>query len=43
MLITMLVYWAAEGKPIYSTMDNGQTIPYISGRLRARHGVEMTH
>ncbi|KAF2854679.1 hypothetical protein T440DRAFT_240549 [Plenodomus tracheiphilus IPT5] len=30
MLITMLVYWAASGKPKYSTMDQGQHIPYIS-------------
>ncbi|KAH7077294.1 Frag1/DRAM/Sfk1 family-domain-containing protein [Paraphoma chrysanthemicola] len=30
MLITMLVYWASTGKPHYSTMDVGQTIPYIS-------------
>lgn len=31
MLVTMLVYWAATGKPHYSTMNPGQTIPYISG------------
>lgn len=30
MLITMLAYWAAIGKPRYETMDVGQTIPYIS-------------
>lgn len=30
MLITMLVYWAATGKPKYVTMDQGQHIPYIS-------------
>ncbi|KAF1836566.1 hypothetical protein BDW02DRAFT_493206 [Decorospora gaudefroyi] len=30
MLVTMLVYWAATGKPIYSTMSEGQHIPYIS-------------
>lgn len=30
MLVTMLVYWAATGKPHYSTMNPGQTIPYIS-------------
>jgi hypothetical protein len=34
MLITMLVYWAATGKTRYSTMEPGQTIPYISGELR---------
>ena len=31
MLITMLVYWAATGKPHYVTMSDGQNIPYISG------------
>jgi len=30
MLITMLVYWAATGKPKYVTMSAGQHIPYIS-------------
>jgi hypothetical protein len=30
MLITMLVYWAATGKPHYSTMSAGQHVPYIS-------------
>ncbi|KAF1943627.1 hypothetical protein EJ02DRAFT_501963 [Clathrospora elynae] len=30
MLITMLVYWAATGKPHYTTMSEGQHIPYIS-------------
>jgi hypothetical protein len=30
MLITMLVYWAATGKPHYSTMSEGQHVPYIS-------------
>ncbi|KAI4624917.1 uncharacterized protein J4E87_005398 [Alternaria ethzedia] len=30
MLITMLVYWAATGKPHYVTMSDGQNIPYIS-------------
>ncbi|KAH7401834.1 Frag1/DRAM/Sfk1 family-domain-containing protein [Phaeosphaeria sp. MPI-PUGE-AT-0046c] len=29
-LITMLVYWAATGRPHYSTMNEGQFIPYIS-------------
>lgn len=33
MLITMLVYWAATGKPHYVTMSEGQNIPYISGKL----------
>lgn len=33
MLITMLVYWAATGKPHYVTMSEGQNIPYISGEL----------
>ena len=35
MLITMLVYWAATGKPRYVTMSEGQHIPYISGKLRS--------
>jgi len=30
MLITMLAYWAASGKPRYATMAAGQHIPYIS-------------
>lgn len=30
MLVAMLVYWAATGKPHYSTMSEGQNIPYIS-------------
>lgn len=30
MLITMLVYWAATGKPHYVTMEPSQNIPYIS-------------
>ncbi|KAJ5209921.1 Frag1/DRAM/Sfk1 [Penicillium cf. griseofulvum] len=29
-LVAMLSTWAADGKPRYSTMDNGATIPYIS-------------
>jgi len=29
-LIAMFVYWAATGKPHYSTMSQGQHIPYIS-------------
>lgn len=33
MLIAMMVYWASTGKPIYSTMSEGQHIPYISGKL----------
>jgi len=37
MLITMLAYWAASGKPRYATMAAGQHIPYISGG----QGVEM--
>lgn len=38
MLITMLVYWAASGRPIYETMDNTRKIPYISGKCnRLRH------
>jgi len=30
MLIAMLTYWAATGKPIYVSMDQNQRIPYIS-------------
>lgn len=30
MLVTMLAYWAASGKPRYETMDPGQNLPYIS-------------
>ncbi|KAF1845768.1 uncharacterized protein K460DRAFT_312518 [Cucurbitaria berberidis CBS 394.84] len=30
MLITMLVYWAATGRPHYVSMSEGQHIPYIS-------------
>ncbi|XP_014561442.1 hypothetical protein COCVIDRAFT_11934 [Bipolaris victoriae FI3] len=30
MLVAMMVYWASTGKPIYSTMSEGQHIPYIS-------------
>lgn len=30
MLITMLVYWAATGRPHYVSMSEGQRIPYIS-------------
>lgn len=30
MLITMLVYWAATGRPHYVSMSEGQNIPYIS-------------
>ncbi|KAJ6108136.1 hypothetical protein N7523_009459 [Penicillium sp. IBT 18751x] len=30
MLVAMLSSWAADGKPIYSTMTDGLTIPYIS-------------
>jgi len=29
-LITMIVYWAATGRPHYVTMNEGQYIPYIS-------------
>ncbi|KGO69825.1 Frag1/DRAM/Sfk1 [Penicillium italicum] len=29
-LVAMLSTWAADGKPIYSTMSDGLTIPYIS-------------
>ncbi|KAJ5364418.1 uncharacterized protein N7496_010131 [Penicillium cataractarum] len=30
MLITMLCVWARDGKPIYPSMEKGQTIAYIS-------------
>lgn len=30
MVIAMLVVWNVEGKPIYPSMDPGQTIAYIS-------------
>lgn len=30
MLIALLVYWCADGRPVYPWMDDGQTFPYIS-------------
>jgi uncharacterized membrane protein YbhN (UPF0104 family) len=30
MIIAMLVVWNVEGKPLYESMDPGQTIAYIS-------------
>jgi hypothetical protein len=30
MLIAMLVTWVNEGRPHYPSMDNGQTIAYVS-------------
>jgi hypothetical protein len=30
MLLAMIIYWAAEGHPIYPSMSDGQTLAYIS-------------
>ncbi|PSN65670.1 hypothetical protein BS50DRAFT_575647 [Corynespora cassiicola Philippines] len=35
MLIAMLVTWSVQGSPHYSSMNERQTIAYISGKLES--------